>query len=299
LSQRIALPGGRQASYEVVGSGRPTLMFPGGPGFSGSYMRPDADLLADELCVYLIDPHGSGDSTAPATQDGYSPGGHAFFYEEVRQALGLDRVIVLGHSFGATTSLAYAATYPEAVSACVAVAPFGVGTAADLAAGGGAAAEMEAAVRRHEGAEWYPAARAAFDGFAEAVLASTDPAQVEALMSTLLSIYTAHPERESVRAGLELARSNLKVNLEAMKAWEGGLYQQIDLRPLLARVGCPTLVVAGELDFICGPAQARPIHSAIPHSQLELIPDCGHFLSLEAPGAYRRAVLDFLSRNRL
>ena len=96
----VALPGGRVASYQVIGSGRPTLMFAGGPGFAGT------------LQSYLIDPRGSGASTPPADPADYSPEGHARFYEEVRRALGLPKTVVLGHSFGATTALAYAGMFP-------------------------------------------------------------------------------------------------------------------------------------------------------------------------------------------
>ena len=63
MMQVVALPGGRAASYEVIGGGWPALMFAGGPGFSASYMNGDAELLSDVLCSYLIDPHGSGSST--------------------------------------------------------------------------------------------------------------------------------------------------------------------------------------------------------------------------------------------
>jgi pimeloyl-ACP methyl ester carboxylesterase len=55
------------------------------------------------------------------------------------------------------------------------------------------------------------------------------------------------------------------------------------------------LVVAGELDFICGPAQARPIADGISGAELVMLPGCGHIPSVEAPQAYRQAVLAFLS----
>ena len=122
MTHIVALPGGRTASCEIIGTGRPALMFAGGPGFSAAYMNGDATLLSDVLCSYLIDPHGSGSSTPPASPAGYSPEGHARFYEEVRQALALPQVVVLGHSFGATTALTYAALYPQSTASCVAVA---------------------------------------------------------------------------------------------------------------------------------------------------------------------------------
>ena len=61
----IELAGGRQASYEVIGKGAPTLMFAGGPGFAAGYMRSTAELFSDVLRSHLIDPHGSGGSTPP------------------------------------------------------------------------------------------------------------------------------------------------------------------------------------------------------------------------------------------
>jgi pimeloyl-ACP methyl ester carboxylesterase len=115
------------------------------------------------------------------------------------------------------------------------------------------------------------------------------------MMGTVLPFYMAHPERPGVAAAMDEFRRHLKADLAADKAWEGGLYQTIDLRPLLSRISCPTLVIAGETDFISGPHQARPIASAIRGARLVAIADCAHFISVEAPAAYREAVLEFLS----
>src|SRR5581483_10615299 len=99
-------------------------------------------------------PHGSGGSTPPADPAEYSPQGHVEFYEQVRSALGLPALTVIGHSFGATTSITYAALAPQAVLRVIALAPLGLGTAVDEAEGGGAAAEMERAVSTHAGSAW-------------------------------------------------------------------------------------------------------------------------------------------------
>ena len=64
--------------------------------------------------------------------------------------------------------------------------------------------------------------------------------------------------------------------------------------PLLERVSCRTLIVAGELDLISGPAQAAPIARLVPRSELVVLPDCGRLPPVEAPGGYRQVVLDFL-----
>src|SRR5712671_5932459 len=50
-----------------------------------------------------------------------------------------------------------------------------------------------------------------------------------------------------------------------------------DLRPRLAKVARPTLVICGELDPICGPAQARQIAATVPGADLVTVLHCGHF----------------------
>ncbi len=294
MTQVVVLPGERTASYQIIGGGRPALMFAGGPGFSASYMNGDAELLSDELCSYLVDPHGSGSSTPPADAADYSPDGHARFYEEVRQALALPKVVVLGHSFGATTALTYAALFPESTAACVAVAAFGIGPDADAQAGGGAEAEADVLLARHAGSPWYEAARPVLDQWTERLLAATEAAEMEQMMATVLPFYLAKPDNPEVAARLTGMSQVMKANLAAGQAWEGGLYQSVDLRPLLGRISCPTLIVAGGLDFICGPAQAQPIAAAITGARLVMLPGCGHLPSIEAPQEYRHAVVRFL-----
>jgi pimeloyl-ACP methyl ester carboxylesterase len=73
----------------------------------------------------------------------------------------------------------------------------------------------------------------------------------------------------------------------------GGLYQTIDLRPLLVQIDRPTLVLAGEMDFIGGPAQARQIAANVRDATLELLPDCGHIPSWEVPDRFRQVILDW------
>jgi proline iminopeptidase len=286
---------GRQATYEVIGEGAPTLMFAGGPGFAAGYMRATAELFADVLQSHLIDPHGSGGSTPPPDPADYSPQGHAQFYEDVRVALGLSEVTVFGHSFGGTTALTFAARYPDVVTRCIAAAALGVGSELGDAEAEGADAEMEAMAERHRDAPWYPEAKDVWDNWTERVLATDDPHDVERMMTTVLPLYTAHPDRPEVAAALADFSKDLKADLAAIKAWEQGMFQGIDLRPILGHARMPTLVVAGELDLICGPAQARPIAGALPNATLVLIPDCGHMQTAEAPALFRETVTEWLS----
>ncbi len=69
----------------------------------------------------------------------------------------------------------------------------------------------------------------------------------------------------------------------------------MDLRPELARIATPTLVVVGEDDFICDVVSAREMADAIPGAQLATIPEAGHFPWVEQPAAFRAALDRFLT----
>jgi pimeloyl-ACP methyl ester carboxylesterase len=291
LRDTVALGGGRRASYEVIGSGEPAIYFQGGPGFSASLLRDDARLLADVFAVHLIDPPGSGESSPPEDPSQYDHIGHARFYDEVRRALGIEAATILGVSFGGTVAVTYAALFPGATTRCVAIATRVTG---EEVAGEEGASEMRELMARHADAPWFPEAKEIWDTWTERVLAATDGAEVDAMMAAVLPLYTADPERPGVQQLIETWRREATTNLDAVKVWEGGLWQRIDVRPMLADVRAPTLVLAGELDLICGPTQARALAAALPHATVVIIPGSGHFIGAEAPIEFKQAIAAFV-----
>jgi pimeloyl-ACP methyl ester carboxylesterase len=200
----------------------------------------------------------------------------------------------MGLSFGGTVALSYAALYPEVTVRCISIAGGAMGP--DVA-GEQSAEEMERFLSRHAGARWYPSARTVWDEWTERALAAADAAEIDAMMGEVLPLYMAHPERPQVQAAIERWRAESRSDLVATKAWEGGLWQTLDVRPLLAEIACPTLVLVGALDLICGPAQGRVIGEGVTHAELVTVPDCGHFIPVEAPEEFRAALLSFCDRH--
>jgi proline iminopeptidase len=290
LRESVDLDGGRRAAYEVIGDGPPLFYFQGGPGFSAALLRPDAELLADKFSVYLIDPAGSGGSTPPSDPSQYDHIGHARFYDEVRHALDVATATIMGISFGGIVALTYASLYPESATRCIAVSARVVG---DEIEDDDAAAEMEAFLARHSHQPWYPSARAVWDEWTDRALAAEDPREVDAMMAAVLPLYTADPERPGVTAMIVEWRRDMHSDLAAIKVWESGLWQRIDARPLLAEIGCPTLVLVGEFDLICGPTQGRLIARTVPDAELVIVPDAGHFIAAEAPDAFADEIVKF------
>lgn len=112
---RIAVPGG-EVWYRAVGAGggTPLLLLHGGPGVPHDYLTPH-DALAGVRRVVYYDQLGCGRSDRP---DDASLWTVERFVEElaaVRVALGLDRVHLLGQSWGGSLALASVLAHPEGV----------------------------------------------------------------------------------------------------------------------------------------------------------------------------------------
>jgi pimeloyl-ACP methyl ester carboxylesterase len=68
-----------------------------------------------------------------------------------------------------------------------------------------------------------------------------------------------------------------------------------DLRPYLARIACPTLLVWGESDEETPVADARTMEKLIPGARLLVLKNAGHFSYLDQYGRFRLAALEFLN----
>ena len=97
--------------YKMLGRGAPLMIVHGGPGASHDYFLPYLLPLARRNKVIFIDERGSGRSQKLEDPSGYTIENMVEDVETVRQALGLGKISVLGHSYGGALAQAYALKY--------------------------------------------------------------------------------------------------------------------------------------------------------------------------------------------
>lgn len=123
------LPTGSRLAYTVEparGTRRPApvIVLHGGPGTPGDGIDDtDRALAADGFDVYEYDQLGAGRSTRLADPEGYTVARHVADLEAVRQAIGAERVILMGASWGATLAAYYLAAHPDRVARVVFTSP--------------------------------------------------------------------------------------------------------------------------------------------------------------------------------
>jgi pimeloyl-ACP methyl ester carboxylesterase len=150
---------------------------------------------------------------------------------------------------------------------------------------------MEEMMKSRLEEDWYEDARAALE--AEQAGEFADDDELKALVAREMPFYTARLG-DVERAYLhQIAKE--RPNRDALKLFNDEVFEVFDLRPDLVRIEAETLVITGEQDFITGPVSAREIAEALPGARLEILPDCGHFIFVEQPHAFRDAVERFLA----
>jgi proline-specific peptidase len=273
---------GRRLAYRRLGDGPTLVCHGGGPGFSSLYLT-DLGNLGEELELVLLDPRGTGGSTKPADPRAYAFDDYVADLEELREHLGLERMQLLGHSHGGVIAIAYAARYPERIERLI--------LASSLARfSSEQETTMAEAVEGHSAEPWYEDARAALEAEAAGDFES-DEELAELALREFPFYFARYGDKE--REYLETLRSETP-NADALRLFNTELVPSFDLRPDLARITAPTLVLAGEKDFITGPPSAAELAEGIAQARTVLLPETGHFVFVEAPEAFREAVLAFL-----
>ena len=84
-------------------------------------------------------------------------------------------------------------------------------------------------------------------------------------------------------------------NGDALRLFNEEIFETYDLRPALARITAPTLVITGELDFITGPVCADELAEGIPRATKVVLPGVGHFVFVEARERFREEVARWLA----
>ncbi len=118
---RVAVEGGEiwvRVNGDIKADAEPAIFIHGGPG--GTHMGfGNLISLADSRAVILYDQLDSGKSDRPENPANWRVERFVAELEAIRQALGIERWHLVGHSWGAALALEYAAAYPDHTASAV------------------------------------------------------------------------------------------------------------------------------------------------------------------------------------
>jgi proline iminopeptidase len=286
-SQQRSIPVGDGIAVSVreAGSGTPVIALHGGPGFR-DYLPPDLEPLTSSFRLISYDQRGSGHSTVVTDPALLTAPAFVADLDRVRESLGIGRVTLLGHSWGAGLAALYAIAHPDRIERLLLVGPMPPRadpymtefsqTLQSRFSDGDRAAMAAASARRQKAtdADASDACRAYYAVFIKGYLHS--PAAAARMRGDLCAAPAA------------ALRNFSNINRSIM-----GSLGAFDLRPQLAAIRVPALVVHGASDPI-PMASAREWAANLADGRLLVIEQSGHFPFVERPDAFFPAATAFL-----
>jgi proline iminopeptidase len=250
----------------------------GGPGGDHSGFKATLAPLADRMQLVYFDHRGQGRS-ARGNPDTYHMDNYVEDMEALRQHLGLDKIVVLGVSFGGMVALSYAVRYQQHVSHLIAVVTTPhkgyVKRAREIIAERGTAEQQEIVTRALAG------------GF-------TDEEDMKTFFDIMGPMYSRTWNAEKARE----RRNWGIVSPESSNVWHSRFVEQYDVTDQLATIAVPTLVIGARHDWICAPEFSELIAERIPHADLRIFENSGHSVSADEPQRFLDVVRGFLPYNR-
>lgn len=257
---------------------RPTaFLLHGGPGGDHSGFKPGYSPLAERMQLIYVDHRGQGRS-ARGPKETYTLDNNVDDLEALRQHLGLDKVVVIGVSYGGMVALTYAARYPESVSHLVAV----------VTTPSYRFLERAKAILAEKGNEEQK--RVGDILWAGAFEDEEQLLEYYRIMGPLYSL-KFDPEKavESRARGIR--------SVDAINEGFGGFLRTYDVTGELHKVTAPTLVIAGRHDWICPVDQSEEIARLIPQADLRIFENSSHSVAADEHDALMDLIKGFIVYN--
>jgi proline iminopeptidase len=256
--------------------GNQLVLLSGGPGFDSDYFwfGPAFSSLAKTNWVLTYDQRGTGGSAPVGPSDRVTVADMVADLDALRVALGVEKLDLLGHSWGGYLAQAYAATHGDRVGHLVLV--------------GSAAPKFSDTIFLFS--QVFPE-RDMSTPFAKG-RATGDTALIHEGLRIYTSMIFWSPEQGEAWRKLG---AKLKYNHFQSAELQKDLGQQ-DFTPALKGFRFPTLVTTGRYDMNVAPLTAYRIHQAIPDSKFLVFEKSSHIPFYEEPAAFVEALREFLAR---
>lgn len=247
----------------------------GGPGGEHGIYGTNFNWLTEYMQLVFIDFRGSGRSDR-TDYNTYTIAQNVEDLEALRKYLGLDKIVLMGQSYGGIMSFAYGTTYPENVSSAI----------------------LLCTSPSHK----------TFDAANEQLLKRGVTQEMKEMFNELQS--TGFTSDEQYKNYLKLFAPLYSISEGGGEVYAKEMdYLILSYEPLipfvttdakfdftdeLHKMTFPTLLVGGEQDWICPIGETHTASALLPNCQTVTINNCSHELFIDQPEASSRAIDTFV-----
>ena len=252
---------GIKYAYEVVGQGEPVL-FAHCLTWNHHDYDSQAEALKDDYMLILPDQRGHGETGFVAQPYGLDDMAEDLYL--LVEKLGVGPVHYVGHSMGAMMGPIFALAHPDALRSMTLI-------------GGSAVAESEEKL-------------AGYRQLTAAIRAGYQAQVVDRLVGLFFSELSREKRKDAVA---KFREDFLNASVEGMYWTAEAVFTRPNLLPKLREIATPTLLVVGEKDVVTPLERARELAERLQNVRMLIVPEAGHFTTVEAPATVSGALRDF------
>ena len=270
---------GTELFFKRMGKGEPIVVVHGGPVLDHSYLLPHLKPLANDYELIFYDQRLSGRSSAAVDSSDVTLQNFVDDIEGLRTSLGLNKIHILAHSWGALLAMKYAVRYPEHVGRLI------LSDAMPPSTRLWQQEQVELAKRTAAEDRKAREAIVTADGF--------DPRSPESIEKLLLLSFRNKFHDSTYADGLDLYVPDDYRKRSGLFGLLMPELQNYNLLPDLADLQIPTLIIYGS-DEPAAEISGKKLDQTIPNSKMVLIKQSGHFPFIEQQKRFMEVVRDFL-----
>ena len=249
--------------YSIEGKGHPLFLIHG-IGAARDAWRFMIPKLSEHFTVISYDLRGHGIS--PKSSYEFDLNDLVLDLEHLRERLGFEKAIFVGHSLGGMIAPAYALKYPDHVEALGLLSTAAGRTTEDR----------------------------------EKVLAVINTMKDQSISKILPTLIDRWFTDKFIKSSSDIIERRIQQVIKTdpvvfMNVFN--IYANTEMSPWLHKIKAPTLVLTGENDGACNPRLNKHIANQMPNSKLIILSKYKHSLLLEAPEKVTENIINFFYKN--
>lgn len=258
----------------------------GGPGGTHTGYKPYLTPLAEIMQLVYIDNRGSGFSDE-GPQSTYNLENNVNDLEALRQYLGLDKIVIMGQSYGGMVAQSYALQYPDSLAGLILLT-----TSPD----NGFLERAKQNLLEKGNEEQKRIGMKIFEGSFQS---NEELNEYYRLMTSMYAVSYRPPQSEEEKQMERDALTRTKRSYQAINEGFHNFLRHFDVREQLSGINVPTLIIAGRHDWMTPVEDSIEIANRIPDNEFVIFEQSSHDIIRDEYDLFLSTVSDFVTRNLL
>ncbi len=273
---------GTQIYFNIIGKGDPLVIVHGGPGLAHNYLYEPFKQLADSYTLIFYDQRGCGNSSAINPDDSVKMNTLVEDLEQIRKEFRIEKLNLIGQSWGALISIEYCYKYPENVKQLLLLEP-GPGSSEYLG-------EFQQTIMNRLS-----------DKDKNRIIEISQNPELRynpVLFNEFMNLRYKGYSLDSLyveKMHMNYFDSSKVVKFFSSSATFAPYLMSFNLYEKMKKIDLPVLIIHGEYDPIPNSAIER-MSESFSNAELHIIKGSGHFVHIEKPEEYFSIVRLFLAK---